>query len=249
MRSTRSRTSSQIAGLPPAERWRYVHFLRTSSRCHRRSICGRTRTADHRWRGRTRLSATINSLSRRRRRGRDTVLPRHRPDLRRSAVPCRDGRERLPHRRVVPELLRTSRRALRAHARLATSDPHPVVAPRHRRKGRGVRTARCSRYGTIIEPVPVATAVAASAAYHLPGMSPADRGAALAPDEPSGLPHMTTSFSATPDRVIDFAFESLEDAGRCAVWLMVAGRCRESLLPRESRPWPERHGRPPGRQG
>jgi hypothetical protein len=165
MRSTRSRTSSQIAGLPPAERWRYVHFLRTSSRCHRRSICGRTRTADHRWRGRTRLSATINSLSRRRRRGRDTVLPRHRPDLRRSAVPCRDGRERLPHRRVVPELLRTSRRALRAHARLATSDPHRGVAPRHRRKGRGVRTARCSRYGTIIEPVPVATAVAASAAY------------------------------------------------------------------------------------
>ena len=34
MRSSRSRTSSQIAGVPPADRWRYVHFLRTSSWCH-----------------------------------------------------------------------------------------------------------------------------------------------------------------------------------------------------------------------
>jgi len=35
-----SRTSSLIGGLPPTEVRRKLHFLRTSSQCQRRSVCG-----------------------------------------------------------------------------------------------------------------------------------------------------------------------------------------------------------------
>ena len=69
IRRMNSRTSSLIGGLPPAEGRLKVHFLRTSSRCHRRSVWGLTPRIDHRARGRTLLMATMNSRSRRRRRG------------------------------------------------------------------------------------------------------------------------------------------------------------------------------------
>lgn len=68
----RSRTSGAIGGRPPVDPWRYVHFLRTSSRCQRRSVCGRMRNEDHRSRGSALLSAARYSRSRRRRRGRPT---------------------------------------------------------------------------------------------------------------------------------------------------------------------------------
>jgi predicted enzyme related to lactoylglutathione lyase len=46
-----SRTSSVIGGLPPTEVRLKVHFLRTSSRCHLRNVCGLTTNDDHRARG------------------------------------------------------------------------------------------------------------------------------------------------------------------------------------------------------
>jgi hypothetical protein len=46
-----------------------VHFLRTKSRCHRRSVCGLTRNDDHRARARKLPSAARNNRSRRRSRG------------------------------------------------------------------------------------------------------------------------------------------------------------------------------------
>jgi hypothetical protein len=46
-----SRTLSLIGGLPPEEIRPNVHFLRTKSRCHRRSVCGLPRNDDHRARG------------------------------------------------------------------------------------------------------------------------------------------------------------------------------------------------------
>ena len=53
-----------MGGLPPADLRRTVHFRLTSSRCHRRSVCGLTRNDDHRVRGRTLLIAVMNSRSR-----------------------------------------------------------------------------------------------------------------------------------------------------------------------------------------
>ena len=58
------RTASGIAGLPPAELRRKVHFRRTSSRCHRRSVFGLIRNEDHRARGRTLLIAAIKNPGR-----------------------------------------------------------------------------------------------------------------------------------------------------------------------------------------
>ncbi len=40
IRRMSSRTSSLIGGLPPTEVRRKLHFLRTSSQCQRRSVCG-----------------------------------------------------------------------------------------------------------------------------------------------------------------------------------------------------------------
>ncbi len=64
-----SRTSSLMGGLPPADLCAYVHFLRTSSRCQRRSVRGLTMNDDHRARERALLIAAMNTRSRRRRRG------------------------------------------------------------------------------------------------------------------------------------------------------------------------------------
>jgi hypothetical protein len=69
IRRVSSPTSSASGGLPPVAFRRWVHFLRTSSRCQRSSVCGLTTNEDQRGRGRTRLAAAINSRSRRRRRG------------------------------------------------------------------------------------------------------------------------------------------------------------------------------------
>jgi hypothetical protein len=63
IRRMRSRTWSVIGGLPPLDPRRKVHFLRTSSRCQRRSVWGLTRNADHRARGRTLLIAAMNNRS------------------------------------------------------------------------------------------------------------------------------------------------------------------------------------------
>jgi len=69
IRRMRSRTSSGIGGLPPADLPRKVHFLRTRSRCQRRSVWELTTNDDHPARGRVLLNAARNSRSRRRRRG------------------------------------------------------------------------------------------------------------------------------------------------------------------------------------
>ena len=63
------RNSALIGGLPPEKMRPKVHFLRTKSRCHRRSVCGLTRNDDHRARERTLPSAAMNNRSRRRSRG------------------------------------------------------------------------------------------------------------------------------------------------------------------------------------
>jgi hypothetical protein len=63
-------------GPGPRDRWRgrpglplllYVHFRRTSSRCHRSSVCGRTRNSIHRSREIIRLAAATTTRSSRRR--------------------------------------------------------------------------------------------------------------------------------------------------------------------------------------
>jgi hypothetical protein len=66
-------TSSSIGGLPPTDR-RYVHFLRTSSRCHRSSVCGLTRNDDQRCRGSILLTAARNRPVAARRRPGDLPL-------------------------------------------------------------------------------------------------------------------------------------------------------------------------------
>jgi hypothetical protein len=68
IRRMSSQTASGIGRLPPADLRRKVHFRRTSSRCHRRSVCGRTRNDDHRARGSALLIAAMKPRSRRRRR-------------------------------------------------------------------------------------------------------------------------------------------------------------------------------------
>jgi hypothetical protein len=67
-----SRTSAAIGGLPPTDPRLKLHFRRTRSRCHRRSVWGLTRNDDQRPRGRALLNAVMNSRSRRRRRGMPT---------------------------------------------------------------------------------------------------------------------------------------------------------------------------------
>jgi hypothetical protein len=73
IRTMSSRTSSVIGGLQPTQVRLKVHFLRTSSRCHRRSVCGLTTNDDHQARGRVLLMAAMNNRSRRRRRGRPAL--------------------------------------------------------------------------------------------------------------------------------------------------------------------------------
>src|SRR6266545_1307814 len=65
IRRMNSRTSLPIGGLPPAEGRLKVHFLRTSSRCHRRSVWGLTTSIDHRARGRTPRCRCAGSPARR----------------------------------------------------------------------------------------------------------------------------------------------------------------------------------------
>jgi hypothetical protein len=78
IRRMSSRTSSLIDGLPPEEIRPKVHFLRTKSRCHRRSVCGLTRNDDHRARGSNLPSAAMNNRSwRRSSRSADLALEDH----------------------------------------------------------------------------------------------------------------------------------------------------------------------------
>src|SRR5207249_12057014 len=63
------RASSAIGGLPPGDIRLTCHLLRTSSRCHRRRVCGLTRNDDQRARGSVLLIAAMNKRSPRRRRG------------------------------------------------------------------------------------------------------------------------------------------------------------------------------------
>jgi hypothetical protein len=71
-RKTSSRRSLSSGGRP-ARRRRYVHFLRTSSRCQRKSVCGETTNAGQRSRGSSPLAAVHTTRSRRRNSGRFTV--------------------------------------------------------------------------------------------------------------------------------------------------------------------------------
>src|SRR6266536_1862047 len=68
-RSTSSRSTGSIGGRP-GERRRYVHFLATSSRCQRSSVCGETGNTDHRSRGSSVLAAASSRRPRRRSGGR-----------------------------------------------------------------------------------------------------------------------------------------------------------------------------------
>lgn len=58
-----ARSSASIGGRPGRPVFWYVHFLRTSSRCHRRSVAGVTRKATHRSRGIARLAAASRTRS------------------------------------------------------------------------------------------------------------------------------------------------------------------------------------------
>jgi hypothetical protein len=68
-------TKRGSSGGRPGKRRRYVHFLATSSRCQRNSVCGETRNTDQRLRGSSVLTAASNIRSLRRNGGRFTVLP------------------------------------------------------------------------------------------------------------------------------------------------------------------------------
>jgi hypothetical protein len=70
-RNTSSRSAGSSGGRP-GKRRRYVHFLATSSRCQRNSVCGETRNTDQRSRGSSLLTAASNTRSRRRNGGRFT---------------------------------------------------------------------------------------------------------------------------------------------------------------------------------
>jgi len=61
-RRTRLRVSGSMGGRP-GRRWRFVHFLATSRRCHRRSVSGQTRNERQAVRGRTLLAAARKALS------------------------------------------------------------------------------------------------------------------------------------------------------------------------------------------
>jgi hypothetical protein len=69
----RSLIVGSSGGRPSVLRLRYVHFLLTSSRCHRRSVWGVTRNEDHRSLGRSRLAAAKSTRSIRRKRGRGAL--------------------------------------------------------------------------------------------------------------------------------------------------------------------------------
>lgn len=76
----RRRVDSSSGGRPPRSRLLgYVHFLRISSRCHRRSVCGLTMKEDQRGRGKARLAAARRTRSHRRRRRRPTGSPQTEP--------------------------------------------------------------------------------------------------------------------------------------------------------------------------
>jgi Iron-sulfur binding domain of endonuclease III len=58
------RIAAPICGRPGRPVLRKVHFLRTSSRCHRSSVAGATKKATERSRGRTRLAAASRTRNR-----------------------------------------------------------------------------------------------------------------------------------------------------------------------------------------
>ena len=71
-RRMRSVVPGSRGGLPALAFLRNVHFLLTSSRCHRSRVSGRMTNDDHRALGRARLAATRKTRSSRRSRGRLT---------------------------------------------------------------------------------------------------------------------------------------------------------------------------------
>jgi hypothetical protein len=71
-RSTSSRSPRSIGGRPGEQR-RNVHFLATSSRCQRSSVCGETGNTGHRSRGNSALAAASNRRLRRDSGGRFSV--------------------------------------------------------------------------------------------------------------------------------------------------------------------------------
>ncbi len=78
IRRTSAWTSGSRGGLPGLLPRPKVHFLRTSSRCHRRSVLGVTMNEPHRSRGRTRLAEASSTRSRRRSLGRPAFRRRTR---------------------------------------------------------------------------------------------------------------------------------------------------------------------------
>ena len=71
-RTTRSLTLGSIGGRPSCPFFRKVHFFRTSSRCQRSKVSGRTTNEDQLLLGIARLAAANRTRSRRLSRGRDT---------------------------------------------------------------------------------------------------------------------------------------------------------------------------------
>ena len=76
-RMTRSLIAGSSGGRPRVPRLRYVHFLLTSSRCHRSRVWGVTRREDHRSLGSSRLATVMRTRSIRRNRGRPTFRRRN----------------------------------------------------------------------------------------------------------------------------------------------------------------------------